>query len=146
MTEYLKTVIATVVCVSLICGILPKEGAEKYVGFAVSIIVAVIVVTPFFDFLDKNQFSLSDINAEELAVNGAAYLKGEFESVIAEQISEKLKDETGLPFDVAVRVKINEDNSFTEITSVAIAPYSEQYAKAVADYMEIEQNAVVEKQ
>ena len=61
MADYLKMVIAAVICVSLICGILPREGAGKYAGFAAGLIVIAIVVSPLFKLSGSLNLQLSDI-------------------------------------------------------------------------------------
>ena len=74
MADYLKMVIAAVICVSLVCGILPREGAGKYAGFAAGLIVIAIVVSPLFKLSDTLNLQLSDIETQELSVKGASYL------------------------------------------------------------------------
>ena len=146
MADYLKMVIAAVICVSLVCGVLPKEGAGKYAGFAAGLIVIAIVVSPLFKLSGDWNLHLSDIQTEELAVKGEAYLMDEFEKTLAERIAEKLKTETGFTFDVTVWGETDKDGNVAGITSVEIAPYSAQYAKTAADYIGIAQDRVVEKQ
>ena len=146
MAEYFKTVIAAVICVSFICGILPKEGAGKYAGLVAGIFVIAIVVSPLFQLSDTVSLRLSELQTQELAISNEAYLAEEFETTLAARIQDKLNAETGLVFDVAVRSQTDKEGNVTGVETVEITPFSAQYAKIAADYIEISIDRVVEKQ
>lgn len=145
MADYLKMVIAAVICVSLICGILPREGAGKYAGFAAGLIVIAIVVSPLFKLSGTLNLQLSDIETQELSVKGASYLMDEFEKTLSVRIAEKLKTETGRSFQVTVEGKTDENGEITGVTRVGLSPYSADFAKIVAEYIDISQDKVVEQ-
>lgn len=145
MADYLKMVIAAVICVSLVCGILPREGAGKYAGFAAGLIVIAIVVSPLFKLSDTLNLQLSDIETQELSVKGASYLMDEFEKTLSVRIAEKLKTETGRSFQVTVEGKTDETGEITGVTRVGLSPYSADFAKIVAEYIDISQDKVVEQ-
>lgn len=140
-----KMMIAAVICVSLICGILPKEGAGKYAGFAAGLVVVAVIISSFCKLSDEQKLPLADLSIETLTFRGETYLTEEFEKTLAERIAEKLKTETGFTFDVAVLAEVKQDANAIHTTSVEIAPYSAQYARLVADYIGIAQDRVVEK-
>lgn len=145
MADYLKMVIAAVICVSLVCGILPREGAGKYAGFAAGLIVIAIVVSPLFKLSGTLNLQLSDIETQELSVKGASYLMDEFEKTLSVRIAEKLKTETGRSFQVTVEGKTDETGEITGVTRVGLSPYSADFAKIVAEYIDISQDKVVEQ-
>ncbi len=145
MADYLKMVIAAVICVSLVCGILPREGAGKYAGFAAGLIVIAIVVSPLFKLSGTLNLQLSDIETQELSVKGASYLMDEFEKTLSVRIAEKLKTETGRSFQVTVKGKTDETGEITGVTRVGLSPYSADFAKIVAEYIDISQDKVVEQ-
>lgn len=145
MADYLKMVIAAVICVSLICGILPREGAGKYAGFAAGLIVIAIVVSPLFKLSGSLNLQLSDIETQELSVKGASYLMDEFEKTLSVRIAEKLKTETGRSFQVTVEGKTDETGEITGVARVGLSPYSADFAKIVAEYIDISQDKVVEQ-
>ena len=145
MADYLKMVIAAVICVSLVCGILPREGAGKYAGFAAGLIVIAIVVSPLFKLSGTLNFQLSDIETQELSVKGASYLMDEFEKTLSVRIAEKLKTETGRSFQVTVEGKTDETGESTGVARVGLSPYSADFAKIVAEYIDISQDKVVEQ-
>ena len=145
MADYLKMVIAAVICVSLICGILPREGAGKYAGFAAGLIVIAIVVSPLFKLSGTLNLQLSDIETQELSVKGASYLMDEFEKTLSVRIAEKLKTETGRSFQVTVEGKTDENGEITGVTRVGLSPYSADFAKIVAEYIDVSQDKVVEQ-
>lgn len=145
MADYLKMVIAAVICVSLVCGILPREGAGKYAGFAAGLIVIAIVVSPLFKLSGTLNLQLSDIETQELSVKGASYLMDKFEKTLSVRIAEKLKTETGRSFQVTVEGKTDETGEITGVTRVGLSPYSADFAKIVAEYIDISQDKVVEQ-
>ncbi len=145
MADYLKMVIAAVICVSLVCGILPRDGAGKYAGFAAGLIVIAIVVSPLFKLSGTLNLQLSDIETQELSVKGASYLMGEFEQTLSVRIAEKLKTETGRSFQVTVEGKTDETGEITGVARVGLSPYSADFAKIVAEYIDISQDKVVEQ-
>ncbi len=145
MADYLKTVIAAVICVSLICGVLPKEGAGKYAGFAAGLIVIAIVVSPLFRFSGDFSLRLSDVQTKELEIKGESYLMDEFEKTLSARIAEKLEKETGVSFRVTVGGETDENGNVAGVKFVELSPYSAQYAKLAADYIGISQDKVVEK-
>lgn len=145
MADYLKMVIAAVICVSLVCGILPREGAGKYAGFAAGLIVIAIVVSPLFKLSGTLNLQLSDIETQKLSVKGASYLMDEFEKTLSVRIAEKLKTETGRSFQVTVEGKTDETGEITGVTRVGLSPYSADFAKIVAEYIDISQDKVVEQ-
>ena len=145
MADYLKMVIAAVICVSLVCGILPRDGAGKYAGFAAGLIVIAIVVSPLFKLSGTLNLQLSDIETQELSVKGASYLMGEFEKTLSVRIAEKLKTETGRSFQVTVEGKTDETGEITGVARVGLSPYSADFAKIVAEYIDISQDKVVEQ-
>ena len=145
MADYLKMVIAAVICVSLVCGILPREGAGKYAGFAAGLIVSAIVVSPLFKLSGTLNLQLSDIETQELSVKGASYLMDEFEKTLSVRIAEKLKTETGRSFQVTVEGKTDETGEITGVARVGLSPYSADFAKIVAEYIDISQDKVVEQ-
>ena len=145
MADYLKMVIAAVICVSLVCGILPREGAGKYAGFAARLIVIAIVVSPLFKLSGTLNLQLSDIETQKLSVKGASYLMDEFEKTLSVRIAEKLKTETGRSFQVTVEGKTDETGEITGVTRVGLSPYSADFAKIVAEYIDISQDKVVEQ-
>ncbi len=145
MADYLKMVIAAVICVSLVCGILPREGAGKYAGFAAGLIVIAIVVSPLFKLSGTLNLQLSDIETQELSVKGASYLMDEFEKTLSVRIAEKLKTETGRSFQVTVEGKTDETGEITGVARVGLSPYSADFAKIVAEYIDISQDKVVEQ-
>ena len=146
MTGYLKMVIAAVICVSLICGVLPKDGAGKYAGFAAGLIIIAIVVSPLFQLAGEWSPGLSAVETQELELAGESYLMDEFEKTLAQRVKEKLLDDTGMDFEVTVFGKTDSEGNVAGIESVEIAPYSAQYARIVADYIGIAQDRVVEQQ
>ena len=145
MADYLKMVIAAVICVSLFCGILPRDGAGKYAGFAAGLIVIAIVVSPLFKLSGTLNLQLSDIETQELSVKGASYLMDEFEKTLSVRIAEKLKTETGRSFQVTVEGKTDETGEITGVARVGLSPYSADFAKIVAEYIDISQDKVVEQ-
>ena len=145
MADYLKMVIAAVICVSLVCGILPRDGAGKYAGFAAGLIVIAIVVSPLFKLSGTLNLQLSDIETQELPVKGASYLMDEFEKTLSVRIAEKLKTETGRSFQVTVEGKTDETGEITGVARVGLSPYSADFAKIVAEYIDISQDKVVEQ-
>lgn len=145
MADYLKMVIAAVICVSLVCGILPREGAGKYAGFAAGLIVIAIVVSPLFKLSGTLNLQLSDIETQKLSVKGASYLMDEFEKTLSVCIAEKLKTETGRSFQVTVEGKTDETGEITGVARVGLSPYSADFAKIVAEYIDISQDKVVEQ-
>ena len=145
MADYLKMVIAAVICVSLVCGILPREGAGKYAGFAAGLIVIAIVGSPLFKLSGTLNLQLSDIETQKLSVKGASYLMDEFEKTLSVRIAEKLKTETGRSFQVTVEGKTDETGEITGVTRVGLSPYSADFAKIVAEYIDISQDKVVEQ-
>lgn len=145
MADYLKMVIAAVICVSLVCGILPREGAGKYAGFAAGLIVIAIVVSPLFKLSGTLNLQLSDIETQKLSVKGASYLMDEFEKTLSVRIAEKLKTETGRSFQVTVKGKTDETGEITGVARVGLSPYSADFAKIVAEYIDISQDKVVEQ-
>lgn len=146
MTGYLKMVIAAVICVSLICGVLPKEGAGKYAWFAAGLIIIAIVVSPLFQLAGEWNPGLSAVETQELELAGESYLMDEFEKTLAQRVKEKLLDDTGMDFEVTVFGKTDNEGNVAGIETVEIAPYSAQYARIVADYIGIAQDRVVEQQ
>ena len=92
-----------------------------------------------------NPVQLSDIETQELSVKGASYLMDEFEKTLSVRIAEKLKTETGRSFQVTVEGKTDETGEITGVARVGLSPYSADFAKIVAEYIDISQDKVVEQ-
>lgn len=145
MMEYFKMMIAAVICISLVCGILPKEGAGKYAGFAAGLIIVFIIISPVFKLTSQHDdLHLSELETEELNVEGGSYIMDAFENTLALRIQEKLESETDIRFDVAVTGKADAEGNVIGVELVEIEPFSAQYAQITADYVGIGIDEVVE--
>ncbi len=141
MGEYLKTILTAVFCVGLISILYPKDTISKYIGILSGIIVMTVLVLPIINAGNEIDFDALDIEALELNTN--SYLMEEFEKELAENIKKKLKDDTGINFSVVVCAdKLDE---IIEIKNIEIAPYSEEYAGIVSEYLGIDRGRVVQK-
>lgn len=145
MSESIRTVLATVFCVSLLCGILPKEGAGKYAGFAAGLVVVTVILSPLFSLADLRPVSFSGIRTEELEVKSARYIMDAFEKNLAERVKTALYEKTGEEFAVTVWAQTDEDGGVTGVSQAEISPYSAAYAAFVAELLGISENRVVEQ-
>lgn len=137
MTDYLKTVLAVLFCVALICGMFPKHGMEQYVGLATGLLMVFVILSPF---VSGNTMLIPDFESlqfEELEESTSVYMKETFEETLAGQIREMLLQTTGQSFDAEVHANCDEQGSVTGVTSVNIAPYQPEYATIVANYVGI---------
>lgn len=142
MSEYLKTIVASVFAVGIISVLFSKDGFGKYVGVLSSIIVITIIASPIINNSQKNlDFEALDI--EELEFNTNSYIMEEFEKELSEKVSDKLKSATGIEFSVTVYA--NKVDEIVEIEKIEIAPYSKEYVTIVSEYLEVDERRIVQK-
>lgn len=135
MTQYLKEVVTSVVVVSVITTILPKDGFSKYVSLIASLLVMAIVITPVFNISSE----IIEPDIETLQIENADYVSLEFKKNLAEKIKTELSSKTNKEFLVEV------DATYEEIMSIRIFPYNQEYSKIVAEYAGIGEDKVKEK-
>ena len=142
MSEYLKTIVASVFAVGIISVLFSKDGFGKYVGVLSSIIVITIIASPIINNSQKNlDFEALDI--EELEFNTNSYIMEEFEKELSEKVSDKLKSATGIEFSVTVYA--NKTDEVVEIEKIEIAPYSKEYVTVISEYLEVDERRIVQK-
>ena len=141
MSEYLKTVIAVVMFVSLVGAILPKENAGKYVPFVSGLVITAVLLSPIFKIFKNDAFSLSEIRTENLNARGTNYIMEEFEKTLAQ----KIEDELSFNTEVTVYSETNKNGEITGIEKVEISPFSEYTKKQVAELLDIDESKVEEK-
>ena len=135
MTQYLKEVVTSVVVVSVITTILPKDGFSKYVSLIASLLVMAIVITPVFNISSE----IIEPDIETLQIENADYVSLEFEKNLADKIKTELSSKTNKEFLVEV------DATYEEIMSIRIFPYNQEYSKILAEYAGIGEYKVKEK-
>ncbi len=136
MTQYLKTVITAVVSVSVLTTLLPKDGFSKYVNILASILVMTVVIAPVF----KLSPELRQLDTEELKIVKTDYVSAEFEKNLEEKIKTEMKSKTNIEFTVEV------DATTEEIKSIKIFPYSQEYAKALAQFTGVGEDKVIKNE
>lgn len=145
MADYLKTVIGAVILISFLVSVLPKEGTGKYAHFAAGLLVLAVVLLPLFRLTARWDVTLSEIPTKSIKTSESTYLMDEFEKNLSFKISEKMKAETGIAFDVTVFAKTDKDGSITGVERVEITPFSNKYAETVSAYVGITVSKVEEK-
>ena len=131
MSEYLKTVVASVFAVGLISVLFPKDNFGKYTGILAGIIVMSILLLPLFNI------------GETLEFNTNSYIMDEFEKELSENIKQKLKNDTDIDFSVTVYAEKKDE--IIEINQIEIAPYSKEYALIVSEYLGVDEGRIVQK-
>ncbi len=142
MSEYLKTAVAAVLSVGLISALFPKDAISKYVGILSGIIVMAILVSPILH-IGKKDIELQRLDVKTLELNTSSYIMDAFEKELAENITKKLKSETGIDFSVIVYADKKDET--IEIKQIEIAPYSKKYAMVISEYLGIAEGRIVEK-
>lgn len=136
MTQYLKTVVTTVVAVSVITTLLPKDGFSKYVNLLASILVMTIIISPVFKWTPE--ITNTDIITLDME-SAEYYVETEFQKNLAEKIKQELKNKTGKEFIVEV------DATTNEIKTVKISPYNDVHASIVMEFLSVGKEQVIEK-
>ena len=142
LSEYLKTVVASVFAVGLISVLFPKDNFGKYTGILAGIIVMSILLLPLFNIGEK-ELDIENLDIETLEFNTNSYIMDEFEKELSENIKQKLKNDTDIDFSVTVYAE--KEDEIIEINQIEIAPYSKEYALIVSEYLGVDEGRIVQK-
>lgn len=145
MNDYIRTILSAVIFISIILSILPKENVGKHVNFTVGLITIAIILLPIFNISNNLDLSFSNIKMQALETKETDYLMDEFEKTLSLRVEEKLKNETGISFTVTIHGETDESGAITGVSHAEIMPYSEKYAKIVAEVLGVTVDKVVEK-
>ena len=141
MSEYIKTVIITVLSVSVISCLFPKNSFGKFANIIASIIVMAVLLMPVAKLGGNFSF---DTLPEDLPVNSEnIYLKSELEKELAHKLKQELYEKTGKEFSVEIKASVTQES--VSIERVKIFPYTAEYAGICASYLGIEEDRVVQK-
>lgn len=141
MSQYLKTVITSVLAISTLSVFLPKDSFGKYANLLSGIIVMSILLIPVLNTDDEIFLEVPRI--EEMETYENRYLMDEFEKELSQRIEKNLCDTTGIQFSVTVYAA--SDGETLEINEVEMTPFSEEYAAMVAEYLAIEEEKITQK-
>lgn len=142
MSEYIKTVIITVLSVSVISCLFPKNSFGKFANIIASIIVMAVLLMPVAK-LGGGNFNF-DTLPEDLPTNSEnIYLKSEFEQELAHKLKQELYEKTGKEFSVEIKASVTQES--VSIEKAKIFPYTTEYAEICASYLGIEEDRVVQK-
>lgn len=140
MGEYLKTIVSVVLAIGLLSIIFPKNSFGKYINLLTSIIVMAILIVPLFN--SHNEIDM-DFSASELEYSQNTYIMEEFEKELAKNIEYELNEKTNRDFSVNVHAEKKEE--IINVYEIEIFPYSEEYAKIVAEYLGIDEERITQK-
>lgn len=143
MSEYIKTVIITVLSVSVISYLFPKNSFGKFANIIASVIVMTVLLLPALKLGRKESLNLDKLPVQELAQSENDYIKAEFETELSQKLRQELKNKTGKEFFVNITVVVDEET--VSIEKTAIFPYTKEYAGIAASYLGIEEDRVVQK-
>lgn len=141
MGEYLKTIVSSVVAVSILSAILPKDGFFKYTNLLSGLIVMAIIISPVLK--SNDDFLKTDFDVERIEIETNTYLMEEYEKELSENIKNMLKEKTNINFKVLVFAE--KTNDTIEIKEIKISPYATSYSDAVAEYLGIDSRRITEK-
>jgi len=135
MSQYLKTVVLAVMSVSALSVFFPEDSFGKYVNLLSGIIVMSVVLTPVLraDY-DSPLIELPQV--DELDISSDEYVMDEFENQLSKRIENKLESEFDKDFFVTVRAQKDEET--VAIKEVEIAPFGENYAHIISEYLGME--------
>lgn len=143
MGEYLKTVVAAVLAVSMISMLFPKGGFGQFANLLTGIIVLAVIFAPLLNLDKKLLPDIDTIDVEELELASNSYLMEEFEKELAEKTAAELKKKTKVDFSVAVRA--SDEGETVEIHEVELWPYSQEYVNIVSEYLGVGEDRVTQK-
>ncbi len=143
MSEYLKTVIATVLSVGVLSALLPKNSFAKYVNIIASIVVMTVLLSPVLKLSRGIDTDFDTLDTQKLTLLESSYVAEEFESELALKLREELEKKTGREFSVEITAEVSEENVVIE--KAAIFPYTKDYAGICASYLGIGEDKVVQK-
>ena len=138
MSEYLKTVITSVLAISTLSVFFSEDSFGKYANLLSGIIVMSILLTPVLN--TDGAFLQEFPQTEKMEIGENRYLMEEFEKQLSQKVEEKLATITGTQFSATVYAVSDGEN--VEINKVEIVPFSEDYAKIVAEYLGIKEEKI----
>ncbi len=141
MSEYLKTVITSVLAISTLSVFFPEDSFGKYANLLSGIIVMSILLTPVLNTGDT--FFQEIPKTEEIVISENRYLMEEFEKQLSRKVEEKLADDFRINFSATVYAMSDGEN--VEISKVEITPFSKEYRETVAEYLAIEEDKITER-
>lgn len=140
MSEYIKTIILTVLAVSVVSYLLPKNSFGKFGNVISSIIVVTVILMPV---KSGEKMYLKEIDTEELSKFENTYLESQFEEDLGKKLCQELKEKTGKEFSSDVEVSIVGEE--ISIVRISIFPYTNEYAKIAASYLGTEEDKIFQK-
>lgn len=140
MSEYIKTIILTVLAVSVASCLLPKNSFGKFGNVIASIIVVTVLLMPVKSGV---KISLKELDIKELSELENTYLKSRLEEDLEKRLCDELKEKTNREFSASVSVSIEGEEIFVE--KVAIFPYSKEYAAIASSYLGTEEDKIFQK-
>ena len=145
MGEYLKTIIALVLCVSLITSLVPKDSIRKMSGFSIGLLMICAILLPILKPSYNFNIKFSKPDFQELTIEGENFVLNEFENALSLKLTEHLKRNTGKDFSARVYAQCDESGNISGVSFVEIFPYTKEYGAMCANYLGITQDKVVEK-
>ncbi len=142
MNEYLKTVVSAVFAVGIISAIFPKDSFGKYINILASVLVLAVILSPVLN-ISKNDIDFDRIDTKKLELDVNTYIMEEYEKELAQNIRERLKEETNLDFSVVVYADKEED--VINIDKIELSPYTSKASHIVSEYLGIPERSIVEK-
>ena len=143
MGDYIKTVILTVLSVSVISYLFPKNTFGKFANIIASIIVTTVLLIPAAKLGFGDKFKVDTLPTDTLTNSENAYVKEEFEEQLAEKLEQELYKKTNNEFSVEITASFKEES--VSIEEVGIFPYTAEYVEICASYLGIEEERIVQK-
>ena len=140
MSEYIKTIILTVLAVSVVSYLLPKNSFGKFGNVIASIIVVTVILMPVKS--SEKMFS-KKLDTEKLSKLENTYLESQFEEDLDKKLCQELKEKTGKEFSSDVEVSIVGEE--ISIDRISIFPYTKEYAEIASSYLGTEEDKIFQK-
>ena len=143
MSGYLKTVLTALICISLLSGLLPKEGMGKNVLFCARILAVLLIVSPLLSLRGIDIEQVLSFDTEEIEMLSADFAADAFCETLQERIKEALQKK-GIRAEVTVFAETDEEGAVVGVSEVNVKPMTEDIKREIASMLEIEETLVQE--
>ncbi len=143
MNTYFKETITALLCIALLSGFLPKEGAGKNVLFCARILVILLILSPVFKLRGVDTEQLFSFETEQLEMMRADFQQDAFCETLKERIEKELLKK-GESVTVTVFAKTDEAGNVLGVSGVEVQPYTETIKKEIARILGIEETLIRE--
>lgn len=143
MNGYLKTVLTALICISLLSGLLPKEGAGKSVLFCARILAVLFILSPLLSLRGMDLEEALSFDTEEVEMLSTDFAAEAFCDTLQERIQEALQRK-GLRAEVTVFAETDENGAVVGVSQVNVKPMTEEVRSEIASMLEIEETLVQE--